>query len=130
MGRTAKGVRGIRLVKKDEAVSAEVAEEKTALLTVTERGFGKRSHIGDYPVQKRGGKGVISIKLTEKGGTAVGLLQVRDEDEVVMITTSGKIIRTLAGNISLHGRNTQGVKLMDVEGDNKIVSIGKVVEKD
>ena len=130
MGRTAKGVRGIRLVKTDEAVSAEVAEEKTALLTVTERGSGKRSHIGDYPVQKRGGKGVISIKLTEKGGTAVGLMQVRDEDEVVMITTSGKIIRTLAGNISLHGRNTQGVKLMDVENENKIVSIGKVVEKD
>ncbi|MDH5203391.1 MAG: hypothetical protein OEW69_09050, partial [Nitrospirota bacterium] len=72
----------------------------------------------------------ISIKLTEKGGTAVGLMQVRDEDEVVMITTSGKIIRTLAGNISLHGRNTQGVKLMDVENENKIVSIGKVVEKD
>lgn len=130
MGRTAKGVRGIRLMKGDEAVSAEVAEEKTALLTVTEKGFGKRSHIGDYPVQGRGGKGVISIKLTEKGGRAVALMQVRDEDEVVMITTSGKIIRTLAGNISTHGRNTQGVKLMDVEGEDKIVSIGKVVEKD
>jgi DNA gyrase subunit A len=130
MGRTAKGVRGIRLVAGDEVVSAEVAGERTALLTVTERGIGKRSKIEDYPVQGRGGKGVISIKLAERSGRAVGLMQVRDEDEVVMITSSGKLIRTLAGNISLHGRNTQGVKLMDVEGADKIVSIGKVVEKD
>lgn len=129
-GRTAKGVRGIKLLKGDEVVSAEVAAEKTALLTVTERGLGKRSKIEDYPVQGRGGKGVISIKIIEKGGRAVGLMQVRDEDEVVMITSSGKLIRTLAGNISLHGRNTQGVKLMDVEGDDKIMSIGKIVEKD
>jgi len=130
MGRTAKGVKGIKLVKGDEVVSAEVAEEKTALLTVTEKGLGKRSKIEDYPVQNRSGKGVISIKTIEKGGKAVGLMQVRDEDEVVMITSSGKLIRTLAGNISLHGRNTQGVKLMDVEGEDKIVSIGKIVEKD
>jgi len=129
-GRTAKGVRGIKLLKGDEVVSAEVAAEKTALLTVTERGLGKRSRIEDYPVQGRGGKGVISIKIIERGGRAVGLMQVRDEDEVVMITSSGKLIRTLAGNISLHGRNTQGVKLMDVEGDDKIMSIGKIVEKD
>jgi DNA gyrase subunit A len=130
MGRTAKGVKGIKLMKGDEVVSAEVAEEKKAILTVTEKGQGKRSKVEEYPVQNRGGKGVISIKITEKGGKAVGLMQVRDEDEVVMITSSGKLIRTLAGNISLLGRNTQGVKLMDVEGDDKIVSIGRVAEKD
>lgn len=130
MGRTAKGVKGIKLMKGDEVVSAEVAEEKKVILTVTEKGQGKRSKIEDYPVQNRGGKGVISIKITDKGGKAVGLMQVKDEDEVVMITSSGKLIRTLAGNISLHGRNTQGVKLMDVEGDDKIVSIGRVAERD
>jgi len=130
MGRTAKGVKGIRLVKGDEVVSAEVAADRTKILTVTEKGFGKRSMVEEHPVQSRGGKGVIAIKLTEKGGKAVGLMQVRDEDEVVMITSSGKLIRTLAGNISLLGRNTQGVKLMDVEGDDKIVSIGRVAEKD
>lgn len=129
-GRTAKGVRGIRLVKGDEVVSAEVAGEKTAILTVTEKGLGKRSRIEEYPVQSRGGKGVISIKVIDKGGKTVGLMQVRDEDEVVMITSSGKLIRTVAGNIPLHGRNTQGVKLMDVEGDDRIVSIGKVAERD
>ena len=128
-GRTSMGVRGIKLIKGDEVVSALVAEEKTAILTVTEKGLGKRSKIEDYPVQHRGGKGVISIKIAERGGKAVGLMQVRDEDEVVMITSSGKIIRTLAKDISLHGRNTQGVRLMDV-GEDKVVSIAKVVERD
>ena len=128
-GRTSMGVKGIKLIKGDEVVSALVAEEKTAILTVTEKGLGKRSKIEDYPVQRRGGKGVISIKIAERGGKAVGLMQVRDEDEVVMITSSGKIIRTLAKDISLHGRNTQGVRLMDV-GEDKVVSIAKVVERD
>ncbi len=129
MGRTAKGVRGIRLTKGDEVVAAEVAEEKTTVLTAAENGFGKRTKIEDYPLQGRGGKGVISIKLTEKGGKVVGLLQVREEDEVVMITSSGKLVRTTAENISTHGRNTQGVKLMDTAED-RIASIAKVVEKD
>ena len=129
VGRAAKGVRGIRLRKGDEVVAAEVAEEKTAILTVAENGFGKRTKIEDYPLQGRGGKGVISIKLTEKGGKVVGLLQVRDEDEVVMITGAGKLIRTAAENISIHGRNTQGVTLMNT-ADEKISSIAKVVEKE
>ncbi len=129
-GRTSKGVIGIRLTEGDEVVSAEVATDKTAILTVTEKGFGKRTMVEEYPLQGRGGKGVISIKLTEKGGKAVGLMNVRDEDELVMITSSGKLIRTVAGSISLLGRNTQGVKLMDVDPDDKIVSIGRVAEKD
>ncbi|MEW6108638.1 MAG: DNA gyrase subunit A [Nitrospirota bacterium] len=128
MGRTAKGVRGIRLVKGDKVVAAEVAEEKTTLLTVSENGLGKRTKIEDYPLQHRGGKGVISIKLITKGGKVAGLLQVRDEDEVVMITGTGKLIRTTAENISIHGRNTQGVKVMDTA--DKIVSLAKVLEKD
>jgi DNA gyrase subunit A len=130
MGRAAKGVIGVRLIKGDEVVSAEVVETNTALLTVTEKGIGKRTKLEEYPVQGRGGKGVISIKLTEKGGKAVGLMQVRDEDEVVMIANTGKLIRTVAGNISIHGRNTQGVKLMDMEEGDRIVSIGRVAEKD
>ncbi|HAM53845.1 MAG TPA: DNA gyrase subunit A [Nitrospiraceae bacterium] len=130
MGRAAKGVIGVRLLKGDEVVSAEVVEANTTLLTVTEKGIGKRTRLEEYPVQGRGGKGVISIKLVPKGGKAVGLMQVRDEDEVVMIANTGKIIRTVAGNISIHGRNTQGVKLMDVEPEDRIVSIGRVAEKD
>ncbi|MDP2168639.1 MAG: DNA gyrase subunit A [Thermodesulfovibrionales bacterium] len=129
VGRTGKGVKGIKLRSGDGIVSAEVIKEKTTLLTVTENGIGKRSKIEEYPVQGRGGMGVISIKLTPKGGKALGLMQVRDEDEVVMITNSGKLIMTKAGNISLLGRSTQGVRLMDVDADDKIVSIGKA-EKD
>ncbi|MCE5194194.1 MAG: DNA gyrase subunit A [Nitrospiraceae bacterium] len=130
MGRTAKGVRGIRIGKDDAVVSAEVAEDKTALLTITERGMGKRTMIEEYPMQGRGGKGVISIKTTEKGGKSVGLILVREEDEIIMITNSGKLIRTKADNISMQGRNTQGVRVMDVEKGDKIVSFGKVAEKD
>ncbi|MBA4349121.1 MAG: DNA gyrase subunit A [Thermodesulfovibrio sp.] len=128
VGRTARGVIGIRLSKGDEAVSTNIAVERTSLLTVTEKGIGKRTKIEEYPVHGRGGKGVISIKLTEKGGNAVGLLQVRDENEVVLLTSSGKLIRMLAGNIPVHGRNTQGVKLMDLDADDRIVSIGRVAE--
>ncbi|TAN42446.1 MAG: DNA gyrase subunit A [Nitrospirae bacterium] len=130
MGRSAKGVRGMRLSGDDEVVSGEVAEVKTSILTVAENGFGKRTKIEDYRLQTRGGKGILSIKLTKKGGKVVGMLLVRDEDEVVMITSGGKLIRTTAENISTHGRNTQGVKLMDTTADDMIVSIAKVVEKD
>jgi len=130
VGRTARGVIGIRLSEGDEVVSADVIEKDTNLLTVTEKGLGKRTKTEEYPVHGRGGKGVISIKLTEKGGNAVGLLQVKDEDEIVLITNSGKLIRTKANSISVQGRNTQGVKLMDLEADDRIVSIGRVVEEE
>ena len=130
MSREAKGVIGIRLTEGDEVVSAEMVEERNLLLTVTEKGLGKRSRIEDYPVHGRGGKGVISIKVTEKGGQAVGLMKVRDEDEIMLITQSGKTIRMPAEGISIIGRNTQGVKLMDLEENDKIVGMGKVAEKD
>ncbi len=130
VGRVAKGVIGIRLLKDDEVVSADTAEEGTTLLTVTEKGLGKRTEIKEYPVQGRGGKGVISIKTTSKGGNAVGVLQVRDEDEIVIITNSGKVIRTKTNNIPIQGRSTQGVRLMDLEEGDRIVGIGKVAEKE
>lgn len=130
MGRSAKGVRGMKLSKGDEVVSGEVAEEKMSILTVAENGFGKRTKIEDYRLQTRGGKGTLSIKLTQKGGKVVGMLLVRDEDEVVMITSNGKLIRTTAEDISTHGRNTQGVKLMRITAEDTIKSIAKVVEKD
>jgi DNA gyrase subunit A len=128
VGRTARGVIGIRLTKGDEVVSANVIEEKTSLLTVTEKGLGKRTNIEEYPVHGRGGKGVISIRVVDKGGNAVGLIQVKDEDEIVLITNTGMVIRLTARNISVLGRNTQGVKLMDLDPEDRIVSIGRVVE--
>ncbi len=129
VGRTARGVIGIRLTEGDEVVSANVIEERTTLLTVTEKGLGKRTSIDGYPVHRRGGKGVISIKVVEKGGNAVGLIQVQDEDEIVLITNGGMVIRMPARNISVLGRNTQGVKLMDLDPEDRIVSMGRVVEE-
>ncbi len=128
VGRSARGVIGIRLTDGDSVVSANVVEERTTLLTVTERGFGKRSKVEEYPVHRRGAKGVISIKTTERNGKAVDHLQVREEDEVVMITNGGKLIRTKVASISVLSRNTQGVTLMDLGDDDKIVSIGRVAE--
>ena len=129
VGRTARGVIGIRLTEGDEVVSANVIEERTTLLTVTEKGLGKRTNIDGYPVHRRGGRGVISIKVVEKGGNAVGLIQVQDEDEIVLITNGGMVIRMPARNISVLGRNTQGVKLMDLDPEDRIVSMGRVVEE-
>jgi DNA gyrase subunit A len=128
VGRTARGVIGIRLDEGDEVVSANVIEDKTTLLTVTEKGLGKRTNIDEYPVHGRGCKGVISIRVVDRGGQAVGLIQVKDEEEIVLVTNSGMIIRMPVRNISVLGRNTQGVKLMDLEGEDRIVSIGRVAE--
>ncbi len=128
MGRTARGVIGIRLSKDDEVVSADLVEEGTYLLTVTEKGLGKKTKIKNYPLQKRGGRGVISIKLCKRGGNAVGLIQVKDENEVVLIAGSGKLIRILTGNISVTGRSAQGVKLMDLDADDRVMNIERVAE--
>ena len=130
MGRGAAGVIGIRLRDGDEVVSADVLEEDTSLLTITENGMGKRTKVENYPVQNRGGRGVISIKLTKKGGKAVGLVQVRDEDEAVLISSDGKIIRTLAGKISRMGRSTQGVRLMNLGKGERVTSIGRVADEE
>ncbi|QWR75998.1 DNA gyrase subunit A [Candidatus Magnetomonas plexicatena] len=130
MGRGARGVIGIRLKSKDEVVSADVTDDRSTLLTVTELGYGKRTKAVEYNAQSRGGQGVISIKITEKGGKAVGLIQVRDDDEIMLITKAGKLIRTPAENIPVTGRNTQGVRIMDVGPENMIVGIGKSAEKD
>ena len=129
VGRTARGVIGIRLTKGDGVVSANVIEERTSLLTVTEKGLGKRTNIEEYPIHGRGGRGVISIRVVEKGGNAVGLIRVTDEDEIVLITNGGKVIRMPTRNISVLGRNTQGVKLMDLDPEDRIVSMGRVVEE-
>ncbi len=128
MGRTAKGVKGITLRGDDRVVSAEVLREEASLLTVTEKGYGKRTPVKEYPLHGRGGKGVISIKVSEKTGNAIGILQVDEEDEVVLLSMTGKLIRIRASNIPQMGRNTRGVKLMDIGEDDRLVSIGRVEE--
>ncbi len=112
MGRTAHGVRGIRLKKGDYVVSAVKVLENTQLLTITENGYGKKTEFDEYKVQSRGGTGVFNYKLTEKTGPVIGMAAVSDEDDVMMITSEGVIIRTHTAEISTFGRQTQGVRVM------------------
>lgn len=129
VGRTAAGVRAIRLNGEDYVVGMDIVQEGATLLTVTERGYGKRSLFKEYRNQSRGGSGVINIKTTPKVGYPAGVLKVEDEDEIVLITSSGKLIRLSAKDIPVIGRNTQGVKLINVGEDEIVTSITKLVEK-
>jgi DNA gyrase subunit A len=130
IGRVAQGVRGIRLKDDDEVVSVDVLDEETTLLTVTENGYGKRTKASEYRLQSRGGKGVFTIKVTKRNGKVVGVLQVTKDDEIIIIASSGKTIRTKAKSISVIGRATQGVRLIDLAKDDKVVSVARVVEKE
>ncbi|HBH61032.1 MAG TPA: DNA gyrase subunit A, partial [Nitrospiraceae bacterium] len=130
IGRVARGVRGIRLKGDDEVVSVGVLDKDTTLLTITEKGFGKRTKAEEYRIQSRGGKGVFTIKVTPKNGRVVGVLRVTNDDEVIIIASSGKLIRLKASNIRIIGRATQGVKLIDLAEEDKVMSIARVAEKD
>ncbi len=132
MGRTATGVIGIRLDEGDQVVSLEVIENPDAqVLTVTEMGYGKRTSVSEYRVTGRGGKGIITIKTTGKNGRVVGAFQVTNETQVMLITTpAGKVIRLNASEISVYGRGTQGVRLIDLEPEERVAAVAKVVERD
>jgi DNA gyrase subunit A len=131
MGRTATGVIGIRLDKGDYVVSLEVIENQDAqILTVTEMGYGKRTLVSEYRVTGRGGKGVITIKTTGKNGRVTGAFQVTNDTQIMIITTKGgKVIRMNASEISIYGRGTQGVRLIDLDGDERVAAVAKVVER-
>ncbi len=129
MGRAAYGVKGITLEGDDVVVSAEVVEKETTLLTVTENGYGKRSLESEYRVQGRGGKGIIDIKTTDRNGRVIGAVQVRDEDEAMMVTNGGMLIRMRVKEISVIGRNTQGVRLITMENEaEKVVGVSRLPE--
>jgi len=130
MGRTAYGVRGITLREEDEVVAMEVVRPGSTLLTVTENGYGKRTELDEYRVQSRGGVGIISIQTTERNGRVVGMASVHDEDEFMLITQQGKILRTVARDIRTIGRATQGVRLIEIDADDRVVSLARLAEKD
>jgi DNA gyrase subunit A len=130
MGRVARGVRGIRLRSGDRVVGMEVLEGAGDIFTVSERGYGKRTALEDYRKQSRGGLGIINLKVGAKTGAVVGVKQVRDEDGLIMITREGMIIRFPVAGVRTIGRSTQGVKLMDIEGEDRIVALAKVVEEE
>jgi len=130
MGRTAKGVRGMKLAEKDYLVGMEVLSHGQTLFTATENGFGKRTLIDEYPVRRRGGKGVITIKTSKRNGQVIAILLVDEEDELMLMTDSGKLIRMPISGISVISRNTQGVKLMDLEADERVVGAARLAEKE
>ena len=130
MGRTAKGVRGIRLEPDQRLISLIIVEPDTTVLTATEKGYGKRTHIDDYPVtQARGGKGVISIQTSERNGKVIGAVLVNDEDEIMLISDQGTLIRTPVSQVSIMGRNTKGVRLVNLGDEERLASIERIIEE-
>jgi DNA gyrase subunit A len=126
MGRQARGVRGMTLAEGQKVISMQIATSNTLILTATENGYGKCTQVEDYATINRGGKGVISIKTSERNGQVVSALSVMPEQEVVLITNKATLVRTRVSEISVVGRNTQGVKLINVGKDEKVVGLAVV----
>jgi len=132
MGRTARGVRGMMLEDDDRLIGMETVTDSTAatLVTVTENGYGKRTDLDEYRVQSRGGKGIITIKTSERNGKVVDIKLVDEDSDLMFITDRGKVLRTGVAHLSVIGRNTQGVRLMVLEPGERIVAVAKLAEKD
>jgi DNA gyrase subunit A len=133
MGRVTRGVRGMNLDKGDEVIGMEVVDPTatgSTIFTMTENGFGKRTDLDEYRGQSRGGKGLITIKTSSRNGLVVGVMQVADENQLMVITDQGKILRVSVGGFSVIGRNTQGVRVMVTETQEKIVAVAKLAERD
>jgi DNA gyrase subunit A len=130
MGRTAYGVRGISLRDGDEVVAMEVVREGGTMLTVTQHGYGKRTELEEYRLQSRGGVGIINIQTSERNGKVVGIAYVHDDDELMLISQQGKILRMVAKDIRAIGRATQGVRLLGVEEGDEVVSVARLAERE
>jgi DNA gyrase subunit A len=130
MGRTAYGVRGISLRDEDEVVAMDVVREGGTMLTVTQNGYGKRTELEEYRVQSRGGVGIINIQTSERNGKVIGIAYVHDDDELMLISQQGKILRMVSSGIRAIGRATQGVRLIGMEEGDQVVSVAKLAEKE
>lgn len=128
IGRSARGVKGVTLRKQDGVVGMVISEENKTLLTVTENGYGKRSKITDYRLIRRGGRGVINIKCSERNGDVIGVKVVKDSDQLMLISMAGILIRIPAKGISVIGRNTQGVRIMRLGPEDKVISAAKIAD--
>ena len=126
LGRVAAGVKGIDLEEGDAVIAAEVVREGATILTVTERGYGKQTPLDEYRLQARGGKGILDIKTGGRNGLVVGMTQVQTGDDILLVTTKGKLIRFHADDVSSQGRNTWGVRVIDLDADDRVVSLARV----
>ena len=130
MGRTARGVRGIRLVGGHRLIALIVPQENGHILTASEHGYGKRTQVVDFPLKGRGTQGVIAMQLSERNGALVPAVQVFDGDELMLISDQGTLVRIPADQVSLVGRNTQGVRLIAIRDDERLVRIARLVESE
>jgi DNA gyrase subunit A len=130
MGRTARGVKGIDLGKEDAAVSLVVVRSKGTILTVTSHGYGKRTPTDEYRLQTRGGKGLINIKPSKRNGPVVGVKFLHGDEQVMLITEKGMIIRLSTADISIISRITQGVRLIQLEEGDRVVSVARLAERE
>jgi DNA gyrase subunit A len=130
MGRTTHGIRGIKISKEDEVIGMEVVAPHTQILTVTANGYGKRTSASEYRIQNRGGSGIFTVKRTQRTGDVIGIKIVADEDELMLISNKGKIIRLRAVDIPVQGRSTQGVRLITLEEGERVVAVAKLAEKE
>jgi DNA gyrase subunit A len=130
MGRSAYGVRGITLREDDEVVAMEVVKAGGTLLTVAQNGYGKRTVLEEYRLQSRGGVGIINIQTSDRNGKVVGMAYVSEDDEVMLISQQGMILRMKAGDVRVIGRATQGVRLIEMEEGDQVVAIAKLVAPD
>ena len=130
IGRTARGIRGIKISKEDEVVGMEAVAPHIQILTVTANGYGKRTQASEYRIQNRGGSGIFTVKRTQKTGDVIGIKTVVDEDELMVISNKGKIIRLRAVDIPVQGRSTQGVKLITLEEGERVVAVARLAERE
>jgi DNA gyrase subunit A len=130
MGRVSQGVRGITLDEDDYVVGMGATIENSTLLVVTENGFGKRTELDEYKVQTRGGKGILTYRVTDKTGRIAGMKLVNENDDVILISDDGTIIRMGVGEISVLGRATQGVTLMRMNNGNRVVGVARVINEE
>ncbi len=130
MGRTASGVRGIRLGKGDRVIAMEIVDPEATVLSITELGFGKKTKFKEYRLQSRGGKGIINVKVAQKNGKVMSVQAVHEEDEIIIVTTGGMVVRCPVNQIRTSGRNAQGVRVIRLKDAHKVASAARVVEKD
>jgi DNA gyrase subunit A len=128
LGRVSQGVKGINIDDDEKIIGMEIIDDTVEILSVTQNGYGKRTISAEYRTQARGGKGILAMKLTEKNGEIVQIKPVTNRDHLMVITDKGQVIRTTISSISLVGRNTQGVKLINLKADEKVVAIEKIVD--
>jgi DNA gyrase subunit A len=126
MGRTASGVRGIRLPPGDEVISLIIPDSDGLILTASENGYGKLTQVEEFPVHGRGGQGVIAMQTTERNGSLVAAIQVATTDELMLMSSNGTLVRTRAGEISVLGRNTQGVRLIRLDDGERLIGVEAV----